>query len=110
MKIKTSLLLVILSLSFVNLPAQATEHEVGGRGGGGVNTNWKKGNKGVPNFPKYPTAARGRSFPAGGAHPVVTHVPARPDSLGNRVTEDHLNRVGFANTRAENIMRNKPRV
>jgi hypothetical protein len=32
--------------------------------------------------------------------------PAYHDSLGNRVTQDHVNRVNFANTRSENVMRN----
>ncbi len=34
-----------------------------------------------------------------------TAVPVRPDSMGNRVTQDHLNRVTFAHDRVENHMR-----
>src|SRR5271165_4557153 len=52
------------------------------------------------NFPKYPEAANHR-----GESTFARKVPSRPDSLGNHVTEDHLNRVEFAHGRAENVMK-----
>jgi len=61
----------------------------------------------APSFPKYPSG--GQVHSAGG-QPGFNHVQAHPDSLGNHVTEDHLNRVNFANNRSEQFMRNDVRV
>lgn len=57
---------------------------------------------GSAGFPAY----KGRS--AGGSGPV-SHPTGVKDSLGNRVTEDHMNRVEFAQGRENKFMRRDPR-
>jgi len=87
----------------------------GGYGGGGRSSGASSYSKkpaasrAVPRFPKYPKPAA-RSNGGNQQRPVVNHVPAHADSLGNRVTADHLSRVDFAHNRSESVMRNDPRV
>ncbi len=65
-------------------------------------------------FPKYPGRApqirpapgRPMSVPA----PAHMAVPVRQDFNGNRVTDDHLHRIDFANQRATSVMRKDPHV
>jgi hypothetical protein len=56
---------------------------------------------GFPAYPKRPAPS------AAGAHRAV---PVRPDSLGNRVTEDHLTRVEFAHGRTDQVMKKDLRI
>lgn len=87
--------ILIFIFSLLLLQSGATAAEKRG-GGGGVNRQ-----RAVQSaFPKYPEAANHR-----GESTFARKVPAHPDSLGNHVTEDHLNRVEFAHGRAENVMK-----
>jgi hypothetical protein len=59
----------------------------------------------TPGFPAYPKISAPIANKMGSA-PIQVH----PDSIGNRVTPDHLNRVEFAHGRTENFMKNDVRV
>jgi hypothetical protein len=51
-------------------------------------------------FPKYNRPSTPKA-----SHPSVYKVPVRHDSMGNHITEDHMNRVDFAKNRADTVMR-----
>jgi hypothetical protein len=53
-------------------------------------------------FPSYPNRTSN--------HGVRQSIPAHSDSIGNRVTSDHLDRVEFAHGRSESVMRNNVKV
>jgi hypothetical protein len=98
----------LLGIALIQTPSFAAEF--GGHGGGGGEPHGsairKRPAKGTTasSFPKYPVRSQ-ISSPNGG-RPVFQNVPAHADSLGNRVTADHLNRVEFAGGRSEALMRN----
>jgi len=56
-------------------------------------------------FNKYPS--RAAPVRGGAVHNNIEHssIPVHPDAFGNRVTEDHLQRVEFASQRATNTMK-----
>jgi len=75
-------------------------------------TPFKRNKRGPSNsvFPSYPN--RESSTVRGSKSDVPVHalVPQRQDVNGNRVTDDHLNRVHFADQRAHSVMKNDPHV
>lgn len=90
----------ILSLAVASAGAEE------GHGGGGSRHSSRAARPSQSRtvFNKYPQ--RNTTKTAGGREAVAREaIPAHPDAFGNRVTEDHLQRVEFASQRAANTMK-----
>jgi hypothetical protein len=92
-------ILVFVTVHAANRPAS------GGRGGASTSHfNPPKYNR--PFAPSRPSGGESH----GGAPSAHASVPVRHDTLGNHITDDHMNRVNYANNRADNVMRNNAHV
>jgi hypothetical protein len=95
-KMKTLRSLTILLIFVGLISSQGMAQEKRGRGGP------KKGAAAKGGHSEFP------AYPARQAH--SPRIPVHNDSLGNRVTQDHVNRVDFAHGRAETLMRKNEHV
>jgi hypothetical protein len=122
MNMRNLKLALALTPLLFTLPSFAADHPDGGHARGMPAGSHFSGARNGPGahptsiFPSYARPqANMRNRPQVGGHAPAPQLRIMPyvsheDHFGNRVTDDHMNRVQFAHERSANVMRNSPHV